>query len=59
MKAADRSRTPLVVIVGDDDVAAGVAQVKDMATGEQEPVAWQGVADVLTARVHGQRRDAR
>lgn len=59
MKAADRSGAPLVVIVGDDDVAAGVAQVKDMATGEQEPVAWQGVADVLTARVHGQRRDAR
>ncbi len=59
MKSADRSGAPIVVIVGDDDAAAGVAQVKDMASGEQEAVAWQGVADALIDRVHRQRKDAR
>ena len=59
MKAADRSGAPLVLIVGDDDTAAGVAQVKDMVSGDQEAVAWQGVADVLVARLHERRKDAR
>ena len=38
MKAADRSGAPLVVVVGDRDLAAGVAQVKSMDTGHQVPV---------------------
>lgn len=59
MKSADRSGAPLVVILGDDDAAVGVAQVKDMASGEQVAVAWQGVSDALIERVHGQRKDAR
>jgi histidyl-tRNA synthetase len=59
MKAADRSGAALVVLLGDDDAAAGVAQVKHMASGEQHPVAWQGVAEALVARVDEQRKDAR
>ncbi len=59
MKSADRSGAPVVVIVGDDDANAGVAQVKDMASGEQVAVAWQGVADALVERAHKQRKDAR
>ena len=59
MKSADRSGAAVVVIVGDDDANAGVAQVKDMASGEQVAVAWQGVADALVDRVHEQRKDAR
>ena len=59
MRSADRSGAPLVLIVGDDDVAAGVAQLKDMASGEQAAVAWQGVSDVLVDRVHQQRKDPR
>lgn len=59
MKAADRSGAAVVVIVGDDDANAGVAQVKDMASGEQVAVAWQGVADALVDRAHEQRKDAR
>ncbi len=59
MKAADRSGAPLVVIRGDDDADAGVVQVKSMATGEQQAVAWEGVAERLATLVQEQRRDAR
>lgn len=38
MKAADRSGAPYVVVLGDRDVEAGVAQVKTMSTGDQVPV---------------------
>ena len=59
MKAADRSGAALVVVVGDRDLADGVAQVKAMATGEQAAVAWEGLADRLVERVGELRRDAR
>ena len=59
MKAADRSGAPVVVIRGADDAAAGVAQVKDMATGEQDAVAWEGLAGRLATLVHEQRKDTR
>ncbi|MGZ4032411.1 MAG: histidine--tRNA ligase [Tumebacillaceae bacterium] len=39
MKAADRQSARQVVILGDDELAQGVANVKDMATGEQTSVA--------------------
>jgi histidyl-tRNA synthetase len=51
MKAADRSGAGLVVIVGDDDAARGVAQVKDMGSGEQQEVPWAGLADRLAGMV--------
>ena len=35
MKAADKSMAPLVIVIGERDLEAGVAQVKVMATGEQ------------------------
>lgn len=38
MKAADRSGAPLVVVLGERDLEAGVAQVKSMDTGDQVPV---------------------
>lgn len=38
MKAADRQQARRVVILGDDELAQGVANVKDMATGEQSQV---------------------
>ncbi len=63
MKAADRSGAPLVVIVGDNDREQGIAQVKAMGTGEQEPRPWEGLADWLTATIRGvtteQGKDAR
>ncbi|PSK96927.1 histidyl-tRNA synthetase [Haloactinopolyspora alba] len=39
MKAADRSGARYAVVVGERDLADGVAQVKDLRSGEQEPVA--------------------
>ena len=38
MKTADRSGAPVVVVLGERDLAEGVAQVKTMATGEQRTV---------------------
>ena len=40
MKAADRSGARYAVVVGDRDLDAGVAQVKDLTTGDQTAVAW-------------------
>jgi histidyl-tRNA synthetase len=37
-KAADRSEAPLAVIIGEDEVAAGTAQIKDLVTGDQRSV---------------------
>ena len=39
MKAADRSGAVYAVVIGDRDLQAGVAQVKDLSTGEQSAVA--------------------
>jgi len=51
MKAADRSGAARVVVVGDRDLAEGVAQVKTMATGEQVAVPLGELADSLRASV--------
>ena len=50
MKAADRSGATLAVVLGERDLAAGVAQVKDLASGEQDAVGLDGLADVLVRR---------
>ena len=47
MKSADRSGAPYVVVLGERDLEAGVAQLKDMKTGEQDAVP----LDELVARV--------
>jgi histidyl-tRNA synthetase len=47
MKAADRSGARFAVVLGDRDLAAGVAQVKDMRTGEQRPVPLEGLVGEL------------
>jgi histidyl-tRNA synthetase len=39
MKAADRSGARLAVVIGDRDLEAGVAQVKDLTSGDQQAVA--------------------
>jgi histidyl-tRNA synthetase len=38
MKGADRSGALLTIVVGDRDLEAGVAQLKNMVSGEQNPV---------------------
>ena len=38
MERANRAGARTAVILGDDDIAGGVAQVKDLTTGAQEPI---------------------
>ncbi|SSC21591.1 histidyl-tRNA synthetase, partial [Klenkia terrae] len=51
MKAADRSGAAQVVVVGDRDLADGVAQLKTMATGEQVAVPLGELVDRVRATV--------
>lgn len=50
MKAADRSGARYAVLLGDRDLDAGVAQRKDLISGEQEPVALGLLVDDLRKR---------
>jgi len=47
LELADRRGVPTVVIVGDDEWAAGEATVRDMTTGEQRRVALDRLAEEL------------
>lgn len=51
MKAADRSQAPWVLIAGDQEVSDGTVVVRDMASGEQETVAWESVQPLLAQRL--------
>ncbi|HEU4964008.1 MAG TPA: histidine--tRNA ligase, partial [Bacilli bacterium] len=51
MKAADRQQARFVVILGDDELAQGIANVKNMETGEQSPVALDALEDTLLGQV--------
>ncbi len=51
MKAADRSGAQLAVVVGDRDLADGVAQLKDLTTGDQESVALAELAAAVEKRL--------
>jgi histidyl-tRNA synthetase len=44
MEQANRANARAAVIIGDDDIAAGTAQVKDLATGAQEAVPFDRIA---------------
>jgi histidyl-tRNA synthetase len=48
MKAADRSGAPRVVIIGDDELAEGSAQVKNMESGEQSKIPLAEIAAALS-----------
>ncbi|HEX5114324.1 MAG TPA: histidine--tRNA ligase [Pseudonocardiaceae bacterium] len=46
MKAADRSGARLALVLGERDLAEGVVQLKDLASGDQRPVP---LADLVTS----------
>ena len=48
MKAADRSGAAHAIVAGDRDLAAGVAQVKDLRTGEQRSVSLDRLVEELS-----------
>jgi histidyl-tRNA synthetase len=47
LKAADRLRAKTVVIIGEDELARGVAVLKNMETGDQQEVAFEQVASAV------------
>jgi histidyl-tRNA synthetase len=51
MKAADRSGAAYAVVLGERDLEAGVAQVKDLASGEQTALPWDDLAADLQRRI--------
>jgi len=51
MKGADRSGARLTLVLGDRDLAGDVAQCKDMASGEQTPVALADVVEQTRERL--------
>lgn len=53
MKAADRSGAKYAVVVGERDLADGMAQVKDLATGEQTGVSLDVLVADLRKRLAG------
>jgi histidyl-tRNA synthetase len=49
MRSADRSGARYTLVVGERDLAEGVAQLKDMETGEQQAVALDAVVGKVRA----------
>jgi histidyl-tRNA synthetase len=50
MKAADRSGARTAIVLGDRDLESGVAQVKDLQSGEQRPVPFDSLVEELVHR---------
>jgi histidyl-tRNA synthetase len=48
MKRADRINARFAIIVGEDELAAGAATVRDLDSGEQQSVAFDQLADFLS-----------
>jgi len=58
LRQANRAGSRYVVIIGPEEMAAGVAAVRDMASGEQETLPLAVVVEALSARVQPtQERD--
>lgn len=55
LKAADRLQAKTVAILGEDELARGVAVLKDMATGEQQEVAFGQVAEHIQSMTQNEQ----
>jgi len=51
MKAADRSGATYAIVLGDRDIVAGVAQIRDLRTGEQQQLPLSDVVAELRRRL--------
>ncbi|MFE0704912.1 histidine--tRNA ligase [Streptomyces sp. NPDC058872] len=51
MKDANRSGARLAVVAGERDLAEGVVQLKDMASGEQQAVTLDGLLEAVRAKL--------
>ncbi len=52
LKSADKAGVAFTLIIGDQELANGVAIARDMATSQQAPVPMSQVVDWLGARLH-------
>jgi histidyl-tRNA synthetase len=50
MEWANRRGVPRVVIIGEDELAKGVATVKNMQSGEQQQVRFEELAELFTVK---------
>ncbi|MCC9620109.1 histidine--tRNA ligase [Thalassospira sp. MA62] len=50
LKRADKAHAKLAVILGDDELAKGVAQLRDLDSGEQREIALDQLATVIAAK---------
>ncbi|NDL56010.1 histidine--tRNA ligase [Phytoactinopolyspora mesophila] len=53
MKAADRSGARLAIVAGERDLSAGVAQLKDLQTGDQRPVPLAELQNTIRTELGG------
>jgi histidyl-tRNA synthetase len=51
LKTANREQAKFVLILGEEEMAHGTVQVKDMETGEQEAVSLEQVVSYLSDRL--------
>lgn len=51
MKSANRSGARYAIVAGERDLADGAVQLKDMESGEQEPVALDAIVEKLRSRL--------
>jgi histidyl-tRNA synthetase len=47
MKSADRKKARFVIVIGETELAAGKAAIKEMATGEQQEAAFEEIAETI------------
>ncbi|TWT09047.1 histidine--tRNA ligase [Planomicrobium sp. CPCC 101079] len=47
MKSADRKKAAYVIVIGENEIANGKAAVKEMASGEQQNVAFEQLAETI------------
>ncbi|MDA8139207.1 MAG: histidine--tRNA ligase [Desulfobacteraceae bacterium] len=57
MKRADRLGAAYVLIVGDSEMAAGKAMLRDMATKEQSELALEGLVEKMVESLSGRKAD--
>jgi histidyl-tRNA synthetase len=51
MKAADRSGARYALVAGERDLADGVVQLKDLTSGDQNPVALDALVTTLKEKL--------
>ena len=54
MKKADREKARYTIIIGDDEIKAGILKIKDMETGEQKDIPEENILEYVSTIVKPQ-----